>query len=368
MTLIDDLVGQIRSDGPIPFSAFMEAALYDPRHGYYASGAVRTGWAGDFITSPQIDPAFGALWAAAITELWDGLGRPDEFTLIEVGPGEGEFATALLDALPVGVGDIVTYRLVERVPAVQARQRTLLGEDPRVVWDESIGAGTRVDAGVVLANEVLDNLPVDVLEMRDGSFHEICVGERAGALVEVRGPEVAPPEGVELGALAEGHRIEVRPGTSAFVRDASARIARGAVAFIDYGYARDEIPQRPGGTLVCYSGAGADDRPLDAPGAKDITAHVDWSALAVELQREGLEVTGPHPQSVLLRALGAGELDRTLKEDHARAVSESRGADAVALLSRRHALRALLDRGGLGRLDVMFGLKGLDPPAFLKGL
>lgn len=368
MTLEDDIVRDIRLHGPISFSAFMERALYDPVHGYYASRDARAGWAGDFLTSPQLDPAFGELWARAIVELWGALGRPDDLHVIEVGPGEGGFAVAILDALPAEVAEVLSYRLVERAPQARDRQRALLGGDPRVDWSESLETLPQVDAGVVLANEVLDNLPVDLLEVREGSLHEVRVGARAGELVEVTANEVAAPPGVDPTGLAEGHRIEVRPGTGAFVRAAARSISRGVLVFIDYGYRREEILARPGGTIVCYSRAGADALPLKAPGTKDITAHVDWSAFASDLARAGLDPLGPFAQRDVLRAVGARELDRTLEREHARALAEGRGADAVGSLSRRHALRALLDRGGLGGLDVMFGLKGIHPPRFLESL
>lgn len=365
MTLKDRLVRRIRERGPLPFSTFMDVALYDPDLGYYAAGAVRTGWMGDFVTSPQLDPAFGALWAGAVEGLWRDMGEPDSLEVVEVGPGEGAFAAALLDALPEPLRAAVSYRLVERIPQVRARQRELLDERPRVTWSASVDELPEAAARMVIANELLDNMPVDLVEVHAGALRAVLVGERKGELVEVPGGPVPPPENLDLGALREGHRFEIRPALGSLIGDLANRMERGIVVFIDYGYERGEVPRRPRGTLVCYSSIGPDEEPLVAPGTKDITAHVDWSAVAAEFRSHGLQVAGPHPQRDVLRALGAGGLDRRMQRDHAAALAEGRGADAVALLSRRHALRALLDPGGLGRLDVMLGYKGTAAPSFL---
>src|SRR5688500_394644 len=107
----------------MPFAAYMQAALYHPQHGYYATGARRTGWEGDFVTSPELDPAFGELWARAFEEIWSGCGRPASFRVVEVGPGEGGFAAAVLAAVNGELGAVLEYCLVERSPDAEARQR-----------------------------------------------------------------------------------------------------------------------------------------------------------------------------------------------------------------------------------------------------
>jgi SAM-dependent MidA family methyltransferase len=137
-------------------------------------------------------------------------------------------------------------------------------------------------------------------------------------------------------------------------------VERGLVSLIDYGY---EGAAR--NTLVAYSTAGADEDVLTAPGERDLTAHIAWDPVADALREEGLEVHGPHSQAEVLRSLGAAELDRDLRARHDAALTESRGADAVRTLSRRQALRALLDEGGLGGLQVLIGRRGIERPGFI---
>ncbi|HYO61474.1 MAG TPA: SAM-dependent methyltransferase, partial [Actinomycetota bacterium] len=165
---------RIARDGPLPFGAFMQLALYHPRHGYYSGGRPRTGWRGPFVTSPELDPSYGELWARAVAKVWEACGSPDPFAVVEVGPGEGGFAHALLSALDGELRRAVRYRLVERVPQVQERQRErLAGFDAE--WSASITELPRSEHGVVFANEILDNLPVHLVERRDGELLEVCV-------------------------------------------------------------------------------------------------------------------------------------------------------------------------------------------------
>ncbi|MGH2694669.1 MAG: SAM-dependent methyltransferase, partial [Actinomycetota bacterium] len=117
MTALGEIIAErIRAGGPMPFAAFMSLALYHHRHGYYADAA-RTGFAGHFLTSPELDPAFGELWAEGLARIWDACGRPERFEVIEVGPGEGTFAAAVLAAAPRELAAALVYRLVERMPA-----------------------------------------------------------------------------------------------------------------------------------------------------------------------------------------------------------------------------------------------------------
>jgi SAM-dependent MidA family methyltransferase len=363
------LLDRLAKHGPMPFAAFMQLALYHPQHGYYASARPRTGWAGDFVTSPELDPAFGELWARGFEQIWSRCGRPEHFEVVEVGPGEGSFAQAVLQAAAGDFAEALSYRLVERQPPVQERQHALLARFDRVWWSDSIVDVPPVEFGVLFANEVLDNLPVHLVENESGRLHEVCVVEKNGSLAFA----LLPPSSPELERFLErsevsvpdGHRMEVSLATESFMARAAALVGRGAVVIVDYGDEAARLARRPRGSLACYSPAGADDDPLAAPGEKDITVHVNWTALRAAGRRAGLEMTGPVEQREVLLALGLEALDLSLQEGGRDALSRKEGAAAVALLSRRQALRVLVDRGGLGSLGVLVGSKGISPPDFV---
>ncbi|HEU4488321.1 MAG TPA: SAM-dependent methyltransferase [Actinomycetota bacterium] len=345
---------RVDEGGPLTFRDFMELALYHPEHGYYSSGAVRTGRAGHFMTSAELDPSFGELWARAIEQTWELCGRPDRVSVVEIGGGEGGFAAAVLTAAQVPL----TYFLVERVGEIERRQRERLYSFDNVSWIQSLNELVPGSAHFVIAVEVLDNSPVHVIERAAGSLREIYVGS---GLRETPGALSDPNLERFGGHLREGERCEVALDAIHMAEQLARLVERGLVCFIDYGY---EGPAR--NTLVAYSSAGADNDVLTAPGERDLTAHVAWDPVADALREEGLEVHGPRLQAEVLRSLGVAELDRSLRARHDAALSEGRGAEALRALSRRQALRALLDEGGLGGLQVLVGGRGIERPDWMK--
>jgi SAM-dependent MidA family methyltransferase len=360
---------RIASQGPMPFAAFMQLALYHPQFGYYAAARPRTGWAGDYLTSPELDPAFGELWAKGFEQIWLAAGSPARFEVVEVGPGEGSFAETVLEAAGGDFADALAYRLVERQGVVQERQQARLDRFPRVGWSQTIVEVPRCEFGVVFANEVLDNLPVHLVQRVGGVLREVCVIERDGGLAF----ELLPPSTPELerflqrsqADLPDGHRMEVSLAAESFMGRAAAIVGRGAVVVVDYGDEGSSLAQLPRGSLVCYSPAGADDDPLASPGHKDVTTHVNWTAVRGAGRRAGLEMAGPVAQRDVLLALGLEALDLSLQQRHRDALANKMGGLAVASLSRRQALRALVDRGGLGALGVIVGSRGIEAPPFL---
>jgi SAM-dependent MidA family methyltransferase len=347
----------IRERGPISFRDYMDACLYHPEHGYYASGRARTGRRGHFVTSPELDPAFGALWSRAFEEVWEACGCPDDFTIVELGPGEGGFAAALLSAATGPFAAALRCVLVEPHATIATRQRARLGGDGRVVWRPGLPEVAPVSAGVVFANEVLDNLPVHVLERRGGQVLEVHVTASAEGLDEILLPVAAAEPAEERAEPAEGERHEVGIEAGAMVDAAARLLERGALVLVDYGYT--DAAAHPRGTVVAYSSAGADDSVLERPGERDITSHVDWAAIATSLAGAGLDAQPPVTQRDTLLALGIQDLDRLLRAEHEEAIETGAGAAAVRALSRRYALRALLDPGGLGGLQVVVGTKSV---------
>lgn len=358
--IVLDLVAE---HGPLTFAAFQDLALYHPEFGYYARGPERSGWTGDFITSAELDPAFGQLWARAFERVWVEAGRPDEFEIVEVGPGEGGFAAAVLDALPDELTGGLTYRLVERLPALVERQMGLLAAHDACVWCSSVHELKPDQADVVFANEVLDNLPVHLLEGARGEVVELFVGAEGPELVLTPG---APSESRLLDvierdnvSLDDGARYEVSLEAESFARSCAGALGRGAVIFVDYGDYAPGLATRPLGTLAAYSPRGVDDLVLSSPGERDITSHANWTAISAALAGSGCHVAPTVRQSEVLRALGLADVHSDLGAEHRIAADQSRGADALRALSRRQALGALTDPGGLGGLDVLVGVRGM---------
>jgi SAM-dependent MidA family methyltransferase len=299
--------------------------------------------------------------------VWDACGRPAGFEIVEIGPGEGTFASAVLNAVDDKMRPALTYRLVERVPAVADRQRAVLESFERVEWCSSVTDLPNIAAGCVFANEVLDNLPVHLVSVENGRLMELCVGIEGDRLTFV----ARPPSNPELedllartGLSAQDGIVEVGLAAESLIAHVAGRLGQGAILFVDYGAEAAELARR-GGTLLAYSEAGVDDRVLEHPGDKDITAHANWTSVRGALERAGMTPTGPLAQRDVLLTLGARALDLALKDAHDVALSDGRGADAVGHLSRRQALGALIDPGGLGGLQVLAGCRGIEPPAFL---
>jgi SAM-dependent MidA family methyltransferase len=355
----------------MPFAAFMQFALYHPHFGYYSSPEPRTDWSGHFLTSSEIDPAYGQLWTRAFEEIWGASGSPSGFEVVEIGPGEGGFAEAVLGCAGGAFAKALRYRMVERNPRLQQRQRTRLTAWHNVEWSSSAIEVRDIPTGVVFANEVLDNLPVHLVEKHEDALREVCVTAEDGELGFIRLPPSSPElerflqrVGVDL---PEGHRIEVPLAAESFVTRLASVIRRGALLFVDYGKEPAALALLPQGSLVSYSASGADDEVLARPGTKDITSHVNWTAVRSAAKAVGLGVIGPLPQHDVLQKLGVRELDRSLRSRHQRELEAGNGAGAVEALSRRQALGILSDQGGLGGLGVLACLQGIEIPAFLGG-
>ena len=352
------LIELIAERGPVRFDEYMRLALYHPEYGYYASGAVRTGFGGQFVTSPELSPAFGRLWTTAFERVWSACGEPDAFTVTEIGAGEGGFAAAVLGAASGSFASALRYRIVEPIAALRERQRQRVGE---IEWVESVDGLAPVEHGCVFANEVLDNLPARVVQAGGPGLEEVWIEEREGRLQEALRP--APDLAAHLSdlgvALPNGHRFEVQEASADFVRLAAGSIEQGAVYFVDYGDEAAALAEKPHGSLLCYSDAGVDDRYLERPGEKDITVHANWTLVRDVLRESGCAVDGPHTQRDVLDNLGAPALSTELKVEHDRSLRMGRGANAMRALAARSALGTLRDPGGLGGLGAIAGYKSV---------
>lgn len=292
--------------GAVPFSAWMDLALYDPQHGYYARrggapGFREVGREGDFYTSVSVGEVFGLLLAHRVDQEWrDGFSRTLPFVLVEQGGHDGQLARDLLAGLreigsPLLEG--LEYRLVEPREALRAALEERLAAAPedgvRVV--ASLEAA-RAPAGIFLCNELLDAFPVDLLVFEGGAWRERWVGWDAAAHRPAwvsRGlrPELAGFAEELGGEFPEGCVTEVCSAVDRWMEEAARLFQRGLWWIVDYGHERADyyLPQRRQGTLRCYRGHRAGDDPFAFPGEQDITAHVDFTRVELAARREGLE-------------------------------------------------------------------------------
>ena len=283
----------ILDSGPITFAEFMGAALYSPLGGYYtrlgsAAGATPSGGPTDYFTSPMAHPAFGALIAVQLRNMWRRMARPGAFTVVEMGAGDGLLArdvTAYAARLDPAFADALEYLAVDRVPRQNAYY-TVVGIDQ--VPSSVIGC--------LLSNELLDAMPVHRFVVEKGELRELYVGVEEDRLCEVVGPPSTPAIAARIGELAdrlpEGYRGEVNLGIDDWWAGlASNTLDTGYVLTIDYGYDRAQLyaPARWRGSLRCYYRHTHVDEPLARVGQQDMTAHVDFTAVDEALGREGFE-------------------------------------------------------------------------------
>jgi SAM-dependent MidA family methyltransferase len=293
-----------RNGGWLPFDRFMSVALYEPDLGYYASGSLKFGLmpasGSDFVTAPEMSPLFAR---ALAVQLEQALQACDATEIWEFGAGSGALAAQLLGEPGASVRD---YHIVEL--SAQLRARQVLRLQPwagQVHWHERLP--TRID-GVVLGNEVLDAMPVQLLRWDGHDWFERGVADADGRFVwRDRASPLRPPVRAEF---VPGTVVELHAHAEGFVRTLAARMGRAVAFFIDYGFPEAEYyhPQRIGGTLMCHRAHRADDDPLADVGLKDISAHVNFSGLALAAQEAGLEVLGYTSQGRFLLNCGLARL------------------------------------------------------------
>lgn len=342
--------------GRITFAEYMDLALYHPAHGYYSAGTVTLGRGGDFTTSPEVDPAFGALLGAFARRCDAALGHPPVFLLAEHGAGSGRLLADLLEALRTadpGLYARLRPVIVERSPALRARQAATLaagGHAGRVEWTEYA-----TGAGLVFSNELLDAFPVHRVVGTAAGLEELYVTlDPAGGLVETRGP-LSNPALTEYFAAAgvappPARPAEVNLAAPAWMHAAAAGLERGFLLTIDYGdsAARIYSDLRPQGTLLCYSNGRVTDDPYAAPSWQDMTAHVDFTTVQRAGEAAGLTTITATRQMQFLVDLGIGERIAALS-----ATQPGTAADFQATLAQRQRLFRLIDPDGLGRFHVL---------------
>jgi SAM-dependent MidA family methyltransferase len=357
----------------------MDLALYHPEFGYYTRAVdaadnepPRTrnpiGWSGDYYTSSDASPLLAGALARQLAQIDDRLSRPDPFTVVEMGPGKGLLARQILTWCERNFPKLFTrlrYLLIECSPALAAAQRKLLTPwlgRPQVAWLEGLadlhdGAVT----GTVFSNELVDAFPVHRIRIVEGAPHELYVAEADGRFVERTGPLSTPALAGYLAQLAadgitlpEGYTTEINLRAVEWMKEVARVLGRGVAITIDYGHTAHDLygPHRYRGTLLCYHRHQVSEDPYTQVGLQDLTAHVDFTALAAAGEDAGLRTTGFTNQTSFLIGLGAEQMLAALDPESA---------------ELRSAIQ-LLRPDGMGRtFKVLVQHKGIPEPA-LDGL
>jgi SAM-dependent MidA family methyltransferase len=355
---------EIRQRGPIPFSRYMELCLYDDEFGYYSRNAEQFGKAGDFYTSSDVHAVFGRLLARQFEEMWRVLGSPATITLIELGPGRGLFAQDVLDWSEKKFPQFfraLHYVLIERSPALRQRIESTLSRH-LAAGKAEVSASASSDAGIgdvgthkptiLFANEFFDALPVDILSARGSLRIDACDGH----FVESWAP-MSPQELEFLDRYSvhpeEGERLEVGLAANQLAGQPLGQLASGFFIAIDYGYTREEqLAGRHRGTLKAIRQHSVSANPYEAPGEQDITADVNFTALATLTAKHDMQTQKLITQSQFL--LGIGEAN-----EFADAFEDCRLPQERAKVALQ--LKHLVTPAGMGEsFHVMIASKGIE--------
>jgi len=351
------IAAEIESNaGAISFARYMELALYAPGLGYYSGGSAKLGKDGDFTTAPELSPLFGAALAQVAAAII-AQSAPD---ILEFGAGTGQLAFDILTELRHAGVTVDTYYIVELSGELRGRQQEKLRDFPMVAWLDALPASFD---GVIFGNEVLDAMPVQLVIKHPDGWQELQVTVDDGRLQYLEVPASAAVQAQiarqipDHEQLPAGYVTELHGVACGFMATLARMLAEGkanAAFLFDYGFPAHEFyfEQRVTGTLMCHYRHHAHPDPFYYPGLQDITAHVDFTAMALAAQDAGIEVLGYLNQSGFL--IGAGIGDLLLRTDP---------ADAVAYLPQARAMQKLVSPAEMGELfKVLVVGKGVELP------
>ena len=343
-------------DGWISFSRYMDLSLYTPGLGYYAGGAVKLGKDGDFTTAPEISALFGATLARFASDLFGGA----PLNILEFGAGTGKLAGDLHSEAAESGTKIASYQIVEVSSELRARQQRALANYPQVEW---LDAPPAAFTGLVVANEVLDAMPVPLLVRRDGRWLErgVALDGSDFRFVDRECDQGMAGQIPSEPSLPDGYLTEVHPQQAGFMRLVGEMLRAGnggAALMIDYGFPASEyyLPQRSGGTLMCHYRHHAHADPFYLPGLQDITSHIDFSEIARAGLDAGLEVGFYMSQAAFLIGAGLPNL-----------LEAQRAADALHWLPLSNAVQKLTSPAEMGELfKAMLLVDRIEVPANLQ--
>ncbi|MBT9315045.1 class I SAM-dependent methyltransferase [Leptothoe spongobia] len=376
--LVSSIIDHIQSTPGqrIPFASYMDLALYHPDHGYYTTKSSILGPSGDFITSPHLSHDFGELLAIQFADMWQSLGQPSPFHIVEMGAGQGLIAADVLGYLQQNHPDCYTaldYTIIEKSSALRAQQKQHLTHQ-KVIWTTL--ADLSPITGCFFSNELVDAFPVHIIEKHNNQLQEIYVTTQDNTLQETLGPlstgkltQYFDLVGIDLltDTYPNGYRTEVNLAALDWLDTVATRIDRGFLLTIDYGHIAQRYysPARHKGTLKCYHQHRHHDNPYTNIGQQDLTAHIDFTALQAQGEKAGLTTLGYTQQGLFLMALGLGDRVAHITQ------TIPPGPDGFnQLIQRRAALHQLMDMSpmGLGTFGVLVQEKGLENSVSLTGL
>jgi len=357
--LAELLADRIRRFGPMTFADFMRECLYHPVHGYYSKAESQR--FADYYTSVDVHPIFARLLARQFFEMWERLGQPAEFMLVEAGAGVGRFATQVLDFCEVKLPafyDALKYVAVERSAsrreqaAVQSKRHAATGH-----FTASAEVPARISVGCLFSNELLDALPVHRVVMDGGAMKEVFVSFRDGRFVDVVAPlstcAISEYFATQEIVLREGQHAEAGLEACDWITEIGRRLERGYVLTVDYGHSAAELfdERHMRGTLLAYQNHRASEEFYASPGEQDLTAHVNFTALETWGKRSGLETAGSASQTAFLLALGQGNEFADLYDE---------GQSETERTKARLQLKTLIYPEGMGeRFQVVVQRKGV---------
>jgi SAM-dependent MidA family methyltransferase len=391
-------LNRFRTTGPLTVAAYMDLALYDPECGYYARAAQRSGREGDFFTSVDVGPLFGELLEIQLAEMAAILGHPESrrcFDLVDAGAGNGRLSADILRAArerDLAFYESIRLHLVEASPRARAAHRRTLGDMVDRLLSSSPSLPDSFD-GVLIANELLDALPVHQVVMREDGLHEVYVAEGERSTLHLIEAPLSTPrlqeylDRLEI-ALEPGWRAEINLRAVDWVADAARRMSRGFMILIDYGHVARELYSvtHASGTLTTFSrhrSAGPErisagrPRPiwLESPGTQDMTAHVDFTSVQAAAEAEGMITLGFLDQTYFLMGLLFGATPQFQINPHSALRNPGApspgppaqhlrwGGRAAAALGWNPQLKALILPGGLGStLKVLVMGKNVGTP------
>ena len=314
----------IRARGPQSFAWFMQQALYHSEYGYYSSGRCAIGRRGDYFTNVSVGPVFGQLLAVQFAEIWEHLGKIDNFIFVEQGAHHGEFAWDVLESARKSRPDFfaaLRYRIIEPFPVLQDRQsETLAGFEGKIGWRESIDA-LELFTGLHFSNELLDAMPVHLIvseKTKTGSTNWLekfvtLNGDEFAFLDQSIGNRKLRDHLQKLPAHPASYETEVNLTSLGWIENISRKLARGYVIAADYGYPRDEFyaPHRSQGTLQVRAQHRLLASPFEQIGRADMSTHVEWTSIAERAEACGLQLKGFTDQHHFI----AGILSELLRDD-----------------------------------------------------
>ena len=346
----------------ITFAQYMDLVLYHPQYGYYASGKAMIGSQGDFFTSSSLGEDFAQLLAQQFVEIWEILGNPHPFMLVEMGAGTGLVAADVLRYLQQfpELLKSLEYIIIEKSSGLIAKQQELLQsfcEQVKITWKTWAEILDASITGCCFSNELVDAFPVHQIVVEAGKLREIYVTED---ITEIR-DNISTDRLVHYfdlinitpSTFPDGYRTEVNLAALDWLETVSQKLKRGYLLTIDYGYTAERYysPQRSQGTLQCYYQHHRHNNPYINIGNQDLTAHVNFTALERQGERCGLHKLGFTQQGMFLMALGLGDRLSDLASGQ---------YSFQQVLQRRDALHQLIDPAGLGSFGVLVQSKGLS--------